>query len=256
MSFKFFSDRIVTSKVSLEEAVKKASSAKAEEIPSLDELLDRLAAENKQQKTAGTEQAVKTAAAPAAPEAPKAEEKQASPDVKVEVSSELSPDKKANLDNLGDKKAKPFGKKDEDGEKEEKEEKKDGEKEEACMASSDKTVKIAMKKEIDFRGWDAADVVKAWDQHGGFKECVKNVGDRTDNPKLYCGLLQTASNMAKESIVKQAASAKQEKAAEAKPKKGQWKKIAKLNDDQRSWLADYLGRIYGEKYVKALLEDY
>ena len=54
MSFKLFHDRIKTSNISLEEAVKKAQSAKPTPVPSLDDLLSRLDAENKGIKTASS----------------------------------------------------------------------------------------------------------------------------------------------------------------------------------------------------------
>ena len=134
------------------------------------------------------------------------------------------------------------------------------------MASGKKLLKIA--KQLDFRSWEAEDVVKAWEQHGSIKGCIKNVTKETSDPKTYCGLLQVASQVAGEIMVKKAKATKgQAKTAKKNIKtssetkkrdtnKGVWKKIAKLTDKERGMLKEYWAKLYGDKYVQSLLNDY
>lgn len=264
MSFKFFNDRIVTSKVSLEEAMEKATNT--QEVPSLDDILAKIDAENKQVKTAGTEAEPKTA------EVAKEEESKVQVQVAQELTSEASSGKetkeaKGDLGNFGDKKAKPFGEKEEtkcadDGKEEETEclEASDGKEEEKGCKNASRNHQLKIAKRIDFRSWKAEDVVKAWEQHGSFDACVKNVSKLASDAKIYCGLLQTASGMAKETLEKTAD--KKEKtetkkaSLENKSKKGVWKKLAKLTDKERGMLEQYFRKLYGDGYVDALLADY
>ena len=117
-----------------------------------------------------------------------------------------------------------------------------------------------MAKSLDFRGWEAQDVVTAWDQHGSFEKCVANVGSLVNEPKKYCKLLQVASAKAA-SIVKtaKAKESKVEKKAEA-PKqaspKGVFKKLAKLDGEELAWLRNYWKELYGDAYVESMLKDY
>lgn len=251
---KFFNSRIVTSEAKLEDAVKAAKEAKVDEPRSLDELLADLDAQNKGIKTAGSDTPTKTAESQEAQEA--------STEVKVQVSEELQT-KEAGLENIPeDKRAKPFGKKEEETAEEGKKDDEDKEKEEGKCASA-KPVVLKMASSIDFREWQAEDVVKAWKQHGSVEACIKNVGNDTDNPKMYCGLLQTASQLASEKLTKQAASekakkeaAKKEAAAKDSQKRGAWKVLAKLTDKERSMLDKYWRKLYGDYYVDAMLNDY
>lgn len=255
---KFISNRIVTKKVSLDDVIKSMKEPKEEK--SLDEVLAGIK-QGGQIKTASSEKKVKTASP---------EEK---PVVEVKVDDSLQ--KEANLENLGDKKAPEFGKKDEDegeveetkdedeGEVEEtksKDKDKDKDKKEGCTASSGKTLKIA--KSCDFRSWTAEDVVKAWDQHGSVEKCAKNVKDDVSNPKMYCGLLQVASQVAKETIEKRANAKQGSPKVAKKPEKskvaqkGVWKKLAKLTEKEKKMLGGYYRKLYGDKYVDSLLRDY
>lgn len=261
---KFFNNRIVTKSCSMEDAVKAVKAKEAKQVPSLDEILAKIDAHNKQVKTAGSSAPVKVAEVVQKAEA-KAEEKK-SPEVavasvKVEVSSDLNADKKAGIENIPeDKRAAPFGKKKDDGKGDDKEEDKKDDKDEnekdACMANSSKQLKVA--KALDFRQWSAEDVVTSWNQHGSISACVRNVSGKTSDPKTYCGLLFAASDVAKQSMQKQAApQAKAEKVAEKAPEqKGSWKKIAKLTDKERAMLDKYYRKLYGDYYVDALLTDY
>lgn len=249
---KFYSDRIRITPISLEEAAARAKDAKS--VSSLDEILAKIDNQKQVKTAAAATPVVKTAeAAPAKVEEPKAEVKTAA----VE-------EKKANLDNLGDAKAPPFGKKEEekkdepkkDEKGEKKEDKKDEpEKEEMKKEESAKPVSLKVAKSLDFRGWEAEDVVKAWGQHGNFEKCCANVKGKVNDEKTYCGLLQVASNEAGK-IIKQAAAEKQEKVASKVEKTARFKKLAKLTEEERAALAKYWGQMYGEGYVKAMLEDY
>lgn len=246
---KFISNKIVTKQVSLEDAMKVVQGKKN---PSLDDVLASIKKGNE----------------PAKPvEAKKTEEVQPKETVaSVEVKVDDSLKKEANLDNLGDSAAPPFGKKDEEDDKkeddkdedkkdkkEEKDEKKDEKKDEneTCSASSGKTIKIA--KQLDFRSWEAQDVVKAWGQHGSMDKCVENVKGHTSDAKIYCKLLQVSSQLAKKSLTK---TAKKQENHPKKAKKGTWMKVSKLTGKQRSMLEEYYRKLYGDMYVDALLRDY
>jgi hypothetical protein len=255
---KLISNRIMTRKVSLEDAIK-AKDQKAE--PTMKEVLEKVAKQGKDVKVAS-------------PETSKEAKKPETPTVEVKVDQKLQ---KEAGEPFGGKKAPPFGseerkelkekgevevaddkkddkKDDEKGDK--KDDKKDDKKEEkACVSSGKKTLKVA--KQIDFRNWEAEDVVKAWGQHGSLENCVKNVAKETDDPKTYCGLLQVASQVAGEIIVKKAKAKKPEKKATSeKQPKGAWKKLAKLTEKEKSMLEQYWRKLYGDKYVDSLLADY
>jgi hypothetical protein len=242
---KFISNKIVTRPVSLEDAMKVAQGKKN---PSLD---DVLASIKKGNEKAAPVEAKKTE---------EAQPKETTASVEVKVDDSLK--KEANLDNLGDKAALPFGKKkdddddekdeDEDEDEEKDEEKKDDEKkEESCSASSSKVIKIA--KQLDFRSWEAQDVVQAWSQHGSMDKCVENVKGHTTDAKVYCKLLQVSSQLAKKSLTK---TAKKQESHPKKAKKGTWLKVSKLTGKQRSMLEEYYRKLYGDMYVDALLRDY
>jgi hypothetical protein len=260
---KFFDNRIMTAACSLEDAVRKGQEAKAKKPESLDEILARLDAKNKQVKTAASSAPAKVAQAEAKAEV-KTETKPAeppkagaSPAVKVEVTGDLSRAKTANIENIPeDKRHPPFGKKKDKKKDDDDDEKDSKEKEEGCMAQSSKQIRLA--KSLDFRAWTAEDVAKAWRQHGSIEACVKNVNGKTSDPKSYCGLLMAAHDVAEETMRKQAAqAARQEKTAEKTPEeKGVWKKLAKLTDKERAMLDKYYRKLYGDGYVDALLADY
>ena len=220
----FISSKITMKPVSLEDAVKKAQ-AKAEP-RDLDTLLSDLEAQNNgQTRTASVEEKT-TKVAEVAESEPVAETKDVvESEVKVEVSPEF--DKEDVV-----------------------EEKAASNKKETKKAS--KELKIASK--LDFRDWEAEKVAGAWDAHGSFDQCVKNVGDNASDAKLYCGLLQVASDKAKQ-VMEKKASKKAEEQKKASPK-GVWKKLAKLTSKEHDLLSDYLKNLYGEEYVKALLSDY
>lgn len=249
---KFFNSRIVTTDISLEDAVKKAQQTKPQEAKSLDELIADIDAKNRNVKTAATTAETKTAEVKPATE------------VKVEVSEDLKKEAKGLPEALKEHQFKAKGeedgeKKEEDKEEDEDEKEKEKEKEDAkCAgdkcASTSKTLKIA--KSLDFRGWEAEDVVKAWDQHSSLEGCIKNVTGHADDPKMYCGLLQVASQMAKDTLVKKANAQKKHKKAEKSKSKGVWKVLAKLTDKERSMLDEYWRKLYGDYYVDAMLADY
>jgi hypothetical protein len=217
----FFSNRIVTSSaLSLEEAARKAKEAPA--VRSLDQILSDLDNQNKGIKTASSAATVKTAAK---------EEKE---------------EEKAE-------------KKTEKAEKAEKKEKKAEEKEEKAEekeAASKKPTKLALKvaSSLDFRSWEATDVVRAWEQHGSFQKCCKNVAGKANDPRAYCGLLQVASTEASR-IVKTAKLNAQKKTANSEKPQGRFQKLAKLSEKDRNLLASYWEKLFGPAYVKAMLED-
>lgn len=250
---KFFNSRIVTSNVNLEDAVKKASATEPKAARSLDDMIADLEAQNEQVKTAGSETNVKTATADAVKDS---EPTEATTEVKVEVGSDLKKEA-AGIENIPpEKRAKPFGKdSEEDGEAEEAKCAEEGKKEDK-EASGNKTLKVA--KKIDFRNWEAEDVVKAWNQHGSVEACMKNVEKSTDNPKIYCGLLQVASKVAQETLEKHAKKDAASKTAGKKTqqKSGTWKVLAKLTDKEHSMLDKYWRKLYGDYYVDAMLSDY
>jgi hypothetical protein len=116
----------------------------------------------------------------------------------------------------------------------------------AASIVSPRTIK--MSKSLDFRGWEAEDVVKAWGQHGSHEKCVANVKKLVNEPATYCKLLHVASNKAA-SIVKTAAVKK------ASPK-GVFKKLAKLSDEETAFLKKYWTELYGSEYVESMMKDY
>jgi hypothetical protein len=248
---KFITKLITAPALSLEEAVRKAKDAPKPR--TLDEILADIDGQ-KQVKTAAAsapvvkeaekkeEAPAKVEAAPVAAAAPVAE-------TKVEVKVAMEEKKAAGAGNFGDKKAPPFGKKEEEKKEEGKDDKKDDKKEEekACEASK-AGIKLKVAKSLDFRPWNAEDVVKAWGQHGSLDACVANVKGKASDPKTYCMLLKAASETAK-GMMKTATSKKEKKA-------GVFKKIAKLTDKEKSFLSKYFGKLYGDDYVSALLEDY
>ncbi len=290
---KFYSDRIVTRPISLEEAAAAAKAKGAQKVSSLDQILANIDTQNKTVKTAASEAPAKVAEV--AKEAPKAEApkvveaakeapkvagvsgvtgaqqpnpaKEASAPKVVEAAKAEVKTVEANAGNFGDKKAPPFGKKDEKGEKkEEKDEKHDkGCDCKACMASTAKPAKQAaatkvqlkVAKALDFRGWDANGVVKAWGEHGTIEACCKNVSGKVSDAKTYCGLLQVAASEAGR-MTKEAASKKETKQAssEKQHKNARFKLIAKMTDDEISRMKAYWTEMYGEEYAKSMLEDY
>lgn len=226
----FFTNRIVTKPISLEEAVKKGKSTP--KVRSLDEILSS-------SKTASAEAQVKTASAQASA-APSAEVAAPAP---APAAPAPAPEIKAA--------AAPEAKVVEAAKVEVKDEIEvvEVEQKPAVVAKpSNVTLKVA--KKLDFRGWSAEDVVKAWGQHGDMQKCMANVAGSVSDAKTYCGLLQVASAEAMK-VVK-ASAAKQEKKASSSA----WVKISKLADKDRAMLAKYYTRIYGKDYVDALLEDY
>ena len=232
---KFFNARIVTKQVPLGAALK----AESKPARTLDEILADIQQKGQVKTAAAVAPQVKTAAveAPVA-EAPKAEEKKAeAPKVEVKEAKKDLPD---FIQKKIDEKA---GKKDED-KKDDKDEK--DEKKEEKASASPRTIKMA--KSLDFRGWEAEDVVKAWGQHGSHEKCVANVKKLVNEPATYCKLLHVASNKAA-SIVKTAAVKK------ASPK-GVFKKLAKLSDEETSFLKKYWTELYGSEYVESMMKDY
>lgn len=286
---KFYSDRIVTRPISLEEAAAAAKAKGAQKVPSLDQVLANIDTQNKTVKTAASEAPAKVAeVAKEAPkaeapkvveaakvEAPKAEapkvvEAKADAPKVVEAAKEAPKTVEANAGNFGDKKAPPFGKKDEKDEKGEKGDKEEDKKHDkscdckACMASTAKPAKQAaskvqlkVAKALDFRGWDANGVVKAWGEHGTIEACCKNVDGKVSDAKTYCGLLQVAASEAGR-IIKEAAAKKEPKQAssEKQHKNARFKLIAKMTDDEISRMKAYWTELYGEEYAKSMLEDY
>jgi hypothetical protein len=258
---KFFGSRITTKSVSLEDAIARAK--EPQKARSLDEILAGIDAKNKQVKVASSTEV------PAKAEEPKAEVKTAStsaPEVKAEAKAEpkdepkvevkVAMEEKAAGGDFGGKKAPPFGKKDEDKDEDKKDKKDEDdkdddkkEKEAGCTAAA-KPGAQKWAKSLDFRQWEAADVVGAWGQHGSTEKCASNVKGKVSDPKVYCELLKTAAGQADKMIKAAAAKSKSEKKA------GVFKKIAKMTDDEKSWLADYYGELYGKEYVDALLADY
>lgn len=112
-----------------------------------------------------------------------------------------------------------------------------------------KTLKLA--KSIDFRTWKSpSDVILAWDQHGSVEKCAKNVAKLTNDPKLYCGLLQVASEEAHK-VVKLAAQKQQ-----TTKKASKFMRIAELPKKEKSRLAKYFLSLYPPEFVDALLGEY
>jgi len=221
----------MTKPVSLEDALKK----EPPKFRSLDEIL----ASASQIKTAAATQATVTAAVKEEPKAEVKEAKKEEP--KAEAKVEI---KKAEF-NDSDKK--DSDKKDSD--------KKDSDKKDPKTAEKKNTLKMA--SSLDFRNWEAQEVVDAWKQHSTVEACVKNVGSDTSNPKLYCSLLQVAASEAGK-IIKAAEAKKVEKtAAQEKKVTGPvWKKIAKLTPEEKQFVSDFFSKLYGKDYVEALVTDY
>lgn len=234
----FITDQIVLKPVSIEDAVKAAKDRKAPR--SLDQIIADIDSANKQVKTASSAAETKTASAPEAKPEPKeaktasTEEKKPEPEAEVKVEVKV---------------AKPEAKAEPKKAAAEKSEKKAESKPEKKAEAKTKSLKLA--KALDFRGWDAAKVAKAWGQYGSMEKCEAGVKGKTSDPKTYCALLRTAGGMAAKQIKEASAKAKPAKKASAS-----FKKLAKLTEKERAWLAGYWGKLYGEGYVKAMLGDY
>ena len=236
----FFTSKIVTKPISLEEAVKNSQAQAGVKPRTLDEII----ASGKAIKTASSQAEVKTAAVV---EPPKVEVK---PEIKVAMAP-LPVAKKplakpvvapvapvasgqaavtqaateAEKAIVGKPKA-PIAKA-------------------PMVAASKKVLKIA--SSLDFRGWEAQAVIDAWGQHKNMEGCVKNVAGSVSDPKTYCSLLSVAASEAPK-FVKTAKAAKAEKVA--------YKKIAKLTSKEHSFLKEYFTKLYGQDYVDAMLGDY
>ena len=253
---KFISNRLVTKSVTLEEALAKAKSPVVAR--SLDDMLGALDKQNKQVKVAAAAQPVKTAEAKA-PEAtvkvaevPESfKEHQFKPKGEKD-DGEKKEDKKEDGEKKEEKKDdKPDFLKD----KEEKKEDKKDDKKEGCSACAATKAPVVLKiaQSLDFRGWEAPDVVTVWKQHGSIEKCMENVQKLASDPRTYCGLLKAASVEAEKVMVKVASAKAQEP---AKKTAATFRKIAKLTDKEKSWLRDYFTNLYGPEYVEALLSDY
>jgi hypothetical protein len=219
---KFYSNKISMKPISLEDAVKKIK--EQPKARSLEEILADI--KSKQTPIAQAPQLAKTAAAQSAKVEktaggypPKVEAAKTTATIKV--AEELRPAKPA--------------------------EKKPDPKPEAKKATSNKLV-MKLAKELDFRDWEAQQVVDAWSQHGSVAKCIANVKGKASNPETYCKLLQTAGGMAEKTI-------KVAKVASAK-KPAEFKKFAKLTPDEEARLRKYFTKYYGKDYVDALLGDY
>lgn len=241
---KFFNSRIVTKTVQLADALK------ADKKP--DRKLDEVLADIKskgQVKTASSGAQVKTAEDQVKTASSEAQVKTAednlvdtpmasSENEVKEAKKKLPPEFLENIKGKG-------------GKKKEKEEAKCADNEAKCASSAPKTLKMA--KSLDFRQWAAEDVVTAWGQHGSFEKCVANVDGLVNEPKTYCKLLQVASGKA-DAIVKTAA--KKAAATKKASPKGVFKKLAKLSDDELSFLREYWRNLYGDEYVDSMTKDY
>ena len=242
---KFFSSKIVTKPISLEDAVKNAKAQP--KVRSLDEIIAsvkqvKMAAAKTEVKTAIAEapkvEAAKTesvkepikAEAPKKTESPKTEAKAETQAVQIKTAKELAP-AAATTPVVQPSEAKSI---------------KPAEPKAAQAAKH--TLKIA--SSLDFRNWEAQTVADAWKQHGTVEQCITNVGKQANDPKTYCGLLQVAASEANK-IIKAAGSKKQTKTASPA-----FKKIAKLTPAEQSFLREYFGKIYGKEYVDALLGDF
>lgn len=238
---KFYTSEISLSKpISLEEAVAKAKAQAP--VRSLDEII----ASAKQLKTAAAATAAetKTAAKVETPvEAPKVEAKaeekvaEAKPKVEVKVAMEVEK-KEAAAPAVAEQKTEPVV----------------AAKEPEKKAAA-KTVELKVAKELDFTKFEKPEEpIKLWGSFGNEEKCIASVKDKVSDPKTYCGLLKAAASHA-EGMIKTAASKEAEGKKEAS-KAPLFKKLAKLTDKERSFLAKYFSKYYGEDYVKALLGDY
>lgn len=213
---RLITSRIMTKSVSLEDALKVAPP----KIRSLDEILATV----KQTKTAAAEAAVVTAAVKEEP--------------KVEVKAEPKVEVVAKAETKVEVKTAEF---------------KEEPKAEVKTAQPKKPT-LKMASSLDFRNWEAKEVVSAWGQHGTVTACMKNTADSTNNPKLYCELLQVAASVATEKIQK---TAKTETPKTEKVASGpSWKKFAKLAPKEKQLVVDFFSKLYGKDYVEAMVTDY
>jgi hypothetical protein len=277
----FISNKIHVAPVSMEDAIAKAKE-KAEP-RSLDDILASIDESNKQVKTASTGSPKETKEAKACvcgkDDCPDCSECDCGEDGCEKCASSANAEvKTADLEILElseEDEAKYFGEEEVVESDEAKAEEDVADHEKATpVASSTKTMKVA--KKADFRGWNAEDIVKAWDNHGSVEKCVAASKDITDNPQVYCGLLQVASSEAMK-VIKSAA-----KDCDCKPGKcakdcdcgckekeesyggsacastepRRFRKIAKLTGKDLGMLRQYFGKLYGEEYVSALLDQY
>ena len=234
---RFVTDRISTKSISLEDAIKHQKEAKPQPQRSLDEILAGIKAANAVKLAAANAPKVVVAAKTEAPkaeapkaEAPKAEVKTAetkaeaktAAKAEIKVAAELTEQKKPEAPKAAPKTAAP----------------------------TKMTLKVA--KAMDFRDWEAKQVVDAWKQHGDINKCIASVKGKTSNPKTYCNLLRVAAVEATKVMTKLAA----QKPAGKVAKTAEYRKFAKLTANEQSFLRDYFQKLYGKDYVEAMLGDY
>ena len=231
---KFVTDRISTKSISLEDAVKHQKEAKPQPQRTLDEILAGIKQANAVKLAAANAPKVVEAAKVEAPkaeapktEAPKAEVKVA--EVKAEVKTAAAKAEIKIAAELTEKK--PEAPK------------------AAPKAAAPKGVTLKVAKALDFREWEAKQVVDAWKQHGDINKCIASVKGKTSNPKTYCNLLRVAAVEATKVMTKVASQKPVAKTAE-------YRKFAKLTANEQSFLRDYFQKLYGKDYVEAMLGDY
>jgi len=240
---RFFSDRIITKPISLGEALEKAKNKPAQR--TLDEMLGDLD-EKGQIKTASVKPAMTKVADVTEEEALASSLTEGEEDTSAVASGEaltLEDAKETKEAHAAEAAADPSG---------------------PAMATqpeqspvpqpapevkaAESTVKLTIASKINFtKDWKHEDVVKAWKQHGSMEKCMANVKGQTNNPKMYCGLLQVASKKIEAQLKKTAAK---------KPQPAVFKKIAKLTPEEKAFLKGYFRQLYGEGYVDSLLADY
>lgn len=231
---KFYSNRLFTKSISLQEAIDK-SKAKPP-VRSIDQMLAEFDSKNAQVKTAATEaKVVKTASV--------VEVKTEAPKVEAAVVSEPKTDEMTKAAELVAK-----------GEAVTLEEAKT--KINATKVAKKEAVILKIAKSLDFRKFEPEKVVEAWKQHGTLDKCVANVKGKTNDPKTYCSLLALANKESLERVKNSAKTAKKVEVKKAEEIKPFFKKIANLTAEEKSFLSKYFTKIYGQAFVDALLTEY
>ena len=185
-----------------------------------------------------------------------------------------APVKKANLDNLGDKKAPPFGKEKADEEKKAPE--KEGEKKEECCATSEKEVKVAKEDRKPNKDGEVVVEMQEMDPVGGTntgkpegekkkeaKAKASKVAANSDvdpankgvthTPDKCCGAPTSKGDDGSEGAKSGKSEAKSEEKKEAHSRR--MTRIANLDSKTKAEWKKYWGNLFPKEYVDAMFAD-
>lgn len=191
-----------------------------------------------------------------------------------------APVKKANLDNLGDKKAPPFGKEKEKTDGEKKAPEKEGEKKEECCATAEKEVKVAKEGKKPNKDGEVVVEMQEMDPVGGTntgkpegekkkeaKAKASKVAANSDvdpankgvthTPDKCCGAPTSKGDDGSEGAKSGKSEAKSEAKSEEKKEahSRRMTRIANLDSKTKAEWKKYWGNLFPKEYVDAMFAD-